>query len=239
MSTLTGTAPRAAVVAAPATPVRTTDGMLAGARAMAPMMVAFLPFGLVVGAAVASSDNTAAAWLATWTIYGGAAHLAVLDVLAQGSGWVVAAAVGLLVNVRLTAYAAAMAPQWRGAPLRHRWAAAVMLTDATWALSRARTHDYRRFYFGAALTLFVCWPVLVMAGALVGDQVSSSPTAHLLPGLSLGALVMAQLGERPAAAAVAAAAMSGVVTTSLDAGLALVIAAATGLLTATLVQVRS
>lgn len=205
---------------------------------MAPMMLAFVPFGLVVGAAVESSANPTAAWLATWTIYGGAAHLAVLDVLAQGSGWVVAAAVGLLVNARLTAYSAAMAPQWRGTPLRHRWAAALMLTDASWALARGRTHDQRAFYFGAALTLFLGWPVLVCLGVLVGDELSSSPTAHLLPGLTLGTLVVTQLGDRPVAAAVAAASTAAALTAPLDPGLAMVVAAVTGVLAGLLAEVR-
>lgn len=102
----------------------------AGVRAMAPMILAYLPFALMVGASVAARANPLAAWLATWTIYGGGAHLAVLDVLAQGSGWLAAAAVGLLVNARLTAYATAMAPQWRSAPFRQRAAAGLMLTDA-------------------------------------------------------------------------------------------------------------
>jgi predicted branched-subunit amino acid permease len=206
---------------------------------MAPVMLAYVPFGLVVGAAVGASANPLAAWLATWPIYGGAAHLAVLDLLAHGSGWVVAAAVGLLVNARLTAYAAAMAPQWRGASWRQRWAAGVVLTDASWALARARTHDYRSYYFGAALTLFVGWPVLVSVGVLVGDQLSASPAAHLLPALTLGTLVVTQLGDRPVAAAVAAASVSSVLTCSLDAGLALMAAAVTGVLAALLTKARS
>ena len=50
-----------------------------GVRAMAPMLVALVPFAVVVGTAVAQSDHRLAAWLGTSTIYGGAAHLAVLD----------------------------------------------------------------------------------------------------------------------------------------------------------------
>jgi predicted branched-subunit amino acid permease len=57
----------------------------AGARAMLPILVAYAPLGLVVGGQVAASDNPFAAWLGTWLIYGGAAQLAVLDVLAQSS----------------------------------------------------------------------------------------------------------------------------------------------------------
>jgi predicted branched-subunit amino acid permease len=205
---------------------------------MAPMMAAFVPFGLVVGAAVEASADPLAAWLATWTIYGGAAHLAVLDVLAQGSGWVVAGAVGLLVNARLTAYAAAMAPQWRGVSRRRRWAAAIMLTDAPWVLARGRTHDHHDFYLGAALTLFLGWPVLVTAGVLVGDAFSGSPTAELLPGLTLGCLVVTQLSERRVVSAVAAASVSAVLTASLDAGLALAVAAGAGVTAALLTRTR-
>jgi len=200
----------------------------AGARAMAPMLVAYAPFGLLVGAAVDASANPLAAWLSTWTIYGGAAHLAVLDVLAHGSGWIAAATVGLLVNARLTAYATAMAPAWRSAPLRHRVVAALLLTDAPWALAHNRPSGYRRFYLGAGLTLFFAWPALVTLGMLTGDLLGTVPVADLLPALTLGALVVGQLRHRPAAFAVTAASVSAVATAPLSSGTSLMVAAAVG-----------
>lgn len=206
---------------------RGTD-LRAGARAMAPMLVAYIPFGLLVGAAVAASANPLAAWLATWTIYGGAAHLAVLDVLAQGSGWVAAAAVGLLVNARLTAYATAMAPEWRSAPRHHRALAAVLLTDAPWALARNRVGGQRHFYLGAGLTLFVGWPVLVTVGTLTGDWVSTVPVAAVLPALTLGTVVVTQLRQRPVLFAVTAASCSAVATAHLPTGASLAVAALVG-----------
>ena len=50
-------------------PVRATD-MASGARAVLPAVVAFAPLALMVGAAVAASDNPMAAWLSTWSIHG-------------------------------------------------------------------------------------------------------------------------------------------------------------------------
>jgi predicted branched-subunit amino acid permease len=199
---------------------------------MAPMLLAFVPFALVVGAAVASSANPWAAWLATWTIYGGAAHLAVLGVLAQGSGWAAAVAVGLLVNARLAAYATAMAPQWRSAPRGQRALAALMLTDVPWALARDRQHGQRQFYLGAAGTLFVGWPVLVTVGVLAGQLVTAFPVTTLLPALALGAIVMPQLRQRPAAVAAAAAAVVAVLTAHLSAGVSFGTAAAAGVVAA-------
>lgn len=209
-------------------PLRPGTPLRAGVRAMAPMLVAYVPFGLLVGAAVAASANPLAAWLATWTIYGGAAHLAVLDVLGHGSGWMAAAAVGLLVNARLTAYSTAMAPEWRTAPARQRALAAVLLSDAPWALARDRGEGDRQFYLGAGLTLFVGWPVLVTLGTLTGDRVSTVPVAALLPALTLGAVVVPQLRHRPVAFAVAAASVSAVATAHLSAGTSLAVAAAVG-----------
>jgi len=220
-----GTTTAATVAAAP---VPRSD-LRAGAAAMAPMLLAYLPFGLLVGAAVAASDNPVAAYLATWTIYGGAAHLAVLDVLGHGSGWVAAAAVGLLVNVRLSAYATAMAPDWRSASARRRVAAGVMLTDAPWALARGhRAAGRRDYYFGAAGLLFVGWPTLVTIGVLAGQWVTALPVAGLLSAMTLGAIVVPQLRERPTAVAVGVATVTAVLTAGLPAGPALLVAGATG-----------
>lgn len=211
---------------------RDRDDVVEGVRAMAPMLLVYAPFGLLVGAAVAASDNPTAAWLSIWTIYGGAAHLAVLDVLHSGTGVLGAALVGLLINARMVAYAASLAPTWREAPVRSRLAAAVMLTDATWGLAQNRVSGSaaarRRFYFGAGLTLWLGWPVLVTAGVLAGGVVNDLPVVTLLPSIVLGALVVPQLRNRAGLAAAAVAATVAAATTGLDGGVALVLAAALG-----------
>ena len=202
------------------------DELRAGALAMAPVVAAYIPFGLVVGATVAASANPPAAWAGIWLIFGGAAHVAVLDVAAQGS-WLTAAAVGLSINARLAAYAAAMAPAWRRTSRWQRLAAATLLTDAPWALSRERGYQ-PAYFFGAGLTLFVTWPILVTAGMLVGERLSDEPVAGLLLPLTLGAVVVPQLRQKPAAAAVLTAVVVAVVTRDADAGTALLTAGAAG-----------
>jgi predicted branched-subunit amino acid permease len=202
--------------------------MGAGFRDMAPVLAAYAPFALVVGTSVAASADPWSAWVGTWLVYGGAAQVAVLDVLAHDGGWVAAAAIGLLINVRLVAYAAAMAPAWRAEPVRRRVAAAVMLTDAPWALARDRARDDPAYFLGAALALFLAWPAMVTAGALVGTRIDAGPVAELLMPLTLGAVVVPQLRRRPAAAAIAAALVTAVVTAKADVGPALLLAALTG-----------
>ena len=222
---------------------RHRDEVLEGVRAMAPMLVVYAPFGLLVGAAVAASDSPVAAWLSTWTIYGGAAHLAVLDVLHNGTGVLGAAVVGLLINARMVAYAASLAPHWRTASARSRVAAAGMLTDATWGLTVNHPSDSaagrRRFYFGAGFTLWLGWPAFVTVGVLLGRWVQHVPVATLLPAMTLGALVVPQLRTRPGLAAGTAATGVAAVTSGLDGGLALVLAAAAGGSAAGLVHWRA
>lgn len=222
---------------------RQRDDVLEGVRAMAPMLVVYAPFGLLVGAAVAASDNPVAAWLSTWTVYGGAAHLAVLDVLQHGTGVLGAAVVGLLINARMVAYAASLAPHWRTASARSRVAAAAMLTDATWGLTHNHPSDSaavrRRFYFGAGLTLWFAWPAFVTMGVLLGGWVQDVPVATLLPTMTLGAMVVPQLRTRPGLAAGTAATGVAAATAGMDGGLALALAAAAGAGAAGLVHRRA
>ena len=233
---------RPAVVTDAAVVPRSRDDVWAGVRVMAPMLVAFAPFALLVGAAVAASESPTAAFLSTWTIYGGAAHLAVLDVLAHGTGALGAAVVGLLINARMVAYAVSLSPHWRDASTGSKLAAAAMLTDATWALANNHPVDTaaarRRFYFGAGLTLWFGWPVMVTLGVLVGGWVNDVPVATLLPSLTLGALVVPQLRTRPGLAAAAAAACVAVATSRMDGGLSLAMCAAVGASVAGLVHRR-
>ena len=207
-----------------------TTELRAGARAMVPIVTAYAPLGLLVGAHVARSANPVAAWLSTWLIYGGAAQLAVLDVLAHGSGWLAAAIVGLLVNMRLAAFATAMHPGWRSAPLRLRVAAAVMLTDAPWVVARNRPYGQQRYYLGAAATLFILWPLMVSVGVLVGGRLDAAPVTALLLPLTLGAVIVPQLRQRPAAVAMIAASCSAALTIQLSAGVALAVAGLVGAL---------
>ena len=208
-------------------PVRAGD-LVSGARAVLPAVVAFAPLALMVGAAVAASDNRLAAWLSTWTIHGGAAQLVTLDVVAQ-SGWVAAATAGLLVQTRLSAYSTAMVADWRTAPLGLRLLAGVMLSDAPWALAQSRSIGRREFYLGAGLALFLAWPAMVTVGTALGDVVGGVAAAALVPALVIGCTVVTQLRQRPVLVAATAAGLSAVLTVAASAGVALVSAAVVGI----------
>ena len=62
----------AASPAAPSSPVR--DGL----AVVAPLAIAYTPFALVVGAALAAHDGGVTGWAGSWLVYGGSAQLAAL-----------------------------------------------------------------------------------------------------------------------------------------------------------------
>ena len=66
-------------------PTTVRADVLVGARAMAPFVLAFAPFALVIGSTVATLDNPVAGWAGSWLIFGGSAHLAAVRGIADGT----------------------------------------------------------------------------------------------------------------------------------------------------------
>jgi predicted branched-subunit amino acid permease len=200
----------------------------AGVRAMVPVLVALVPLSLVVGQRIAANGDSLAGWAGSWVVYSAGAQLASLEVLGHGSGWVSAAAVGLLVNLRLAAYATSMQPDWVAAPLSRRLLAALVLSDPPWAVSRGREHDRGAYYLGAGVAMFVVYPTLTGVGVLVGGRLTDVAVLALLPVLSLGAVIAPQLRVRATGLAVGVALVFSVVTAGAAVGPSLTLTGAVG-----------
>ena len=83
--------------------------------AIAPLLIGFAPYAVVVGSVIGAHSSPAAGWAGTWLIFGGSAHLATLNALDDGSA-LLAALTGLLVNARLLVYSASLGGRWRHQP---------------------------------------------------------------------------------------------------------------------------
>jgi predicted branched-subunit amino acid permease len=208
-----------------------------GALAMAPLLLGYAPFALVVGRAAAECPEPAAGWAATLLVYGGSAHLAVVQLLDAGAGVVAVVLTGLVVQARLVAYSASLAPHWAAWSGRARAVGAATIIDPTWALAQhrfARSDDgdsdaaRRAWYLGAAATLTVGWTALVTVGFVAGAQLPSSPGWTLVSPLLLLTLVVPHLGGGGARRAVAAAVVVAVAGTGLPAGVPVLLAMVAG-----------
>jgi predicted branched-subunit amino acid permease len=214
-----------------------------GAAAMAPFVLAYAPFALVIGSAVGALDDPIAGWAGSWLIYGGSAHLAALHGLAGGTV-LLAIATALLVNTRLLVYGASMAPRWRDQPRWFRVIAPAMLVDPTWALAERHAAQHaspavqRRLFLGAGLTLGVAWSAFIALGAVIGNRLPDVGLELAAP-LCLVALVGPRLRDRQHLWAAIAGAVAMLVTAGGPAGTGIVAAIVAGCTAASLARRES
>jgi predicted branched-subunit amino acid permease len=218
----------------------------AGARAVAPMLVGVVPFGLVAGATPVTNGLGAAAAVGfSAIVFAGASQLAAIDVLGSGGSPIVAALAAWTINLRLLLYSASLAPYLARERLRTRLWIAYLLTDQAYAVcvSRwGRDDDPRArvpFFAGGALLLWGSWQLSTLAGALIGATVPEDvPLTFAVPLVFLVLLVPAVNG-RPAAVAAAVGGAAAVVAAEAGAGeLSLMIGAVSGIVAGTLAELR-
>ena len=132
---------------------------LGGARAISPILLGLVPFGLIAGIAAVKVGFTKLEALGmSYIVFAGAAQLAAVHLIGRHAPVAVVILTALIVNLRLCMYSASLAPHFNGLPLRGRGLLAYLLTDQAYAVSIVAYSGERRslqhwFYHGAALTL--------------------------------------------------------------------------------------
>jgi predicted branched-subunit amino acid permease len=158
-----------------------------GARTALPYMLALAPYGVIVGALVDQSHVARApGWASAVLLYGGSAQVIALQLLGSGATVAVIIATIALLNVRLVAYSTAIAPRWRNAP---RWwiaLASYVLIDPAYVIAEQRwetetdptSHErlawHRRYYMGAAATIWAIWVAACGIGTFAGSTFASA-----------------------------------------------------------------
>lgn len=173
-------------------------------RAIAPLIVPGLPFGLVLGVLIADSVvNNLAGWASGWLIFAGSAQFAGILVLDAGGTLGLAVLTIIVVNARHIMYSAALAGRYREAPRWFKFLGPYVLVDQAFAvadqLSPHRTVEYRMWHhLGAGFTAWVLWQLWVGLGILAGNVIPTEWSLDFaVPLLFLGLLVLV-LRNRPA-----------------------------------------
>jgi 4-azaleucine resistance transporter AzlC len=181
---------------------------LAGARAVAPILLGIVPFGLVAGAAVVAAGLPPRVALGmSVLIFAGASQLAALELVEAGAPGVVVVATVLVVNLRMTMYSASIAQYFDRLGLARRLPLAYLLTDHAYALSVARfegegARSRAWYYLGVALPLWVVWQLCTVLGAVAGASVPDAvPLGFAVPLTFLALLVPALQGRATGTAA--------------------------------------
>jgi predicted branched-subunit amino acid permease len=231
--------------------------LIAGAKAVAPMLVGVIPFGLVAGATPATTGlgGGAAIGLST-VVFAGASQLAASDVLADGGSAAVAVIAACTINLRMLLYSASLAPHLAAESLRRRLFMAYLLTDQAYAVSITRWSgeeaaaaeggpqpDARSrvpFYLGAGLMLWMSWQICTIVGILIGSAVPDElPLDFAVPLVFLVLLVPA-ITSRPAAVAGLVGGMAAVLAAEAGAGhLSVIVGALSGIAAGTIAEIVS
>lgn len=188
---------------------------LLGIRDAIPVFIPAIPFGIVIGITIAETDvPNVAGFLTGSLIFGGAAQLAAITLLAAGATGAAALAAALVVNARHVMYSAALVPRFRTQPRWFRWFGPYVLIDQVFAMVSVRYDDddlaWRSYYLGAGLFFWTVWQATMAVGLLAGPAIPDGVQLEFaVPAMFIGLLVPG-LTRRPAVVA----AVAGAVTTA-------------------------
>ncbi len=227
------------VRAKPAAPTETEAGTSErtyrdGARAVAPLAVAVLGFGISFGVLARTAGF---GWLApivmSATTFAGSAQFASVSVLGDGGTIAAAVTAALLLNARYGPIGASVAP-WLTGSLPWRFVRAQLVVDESWAISAEGDGRFApRMLVGAGVVLYVSWVVGTAVGSL-GGQALGDPAALGLdaafPALFLALLVPQIRGRRRLASALLGAAIALALTPIAPAGVPIIAASTACLL---------
>lgn len=205
-----------------------------GARAVAPLAVAVLGFGVSFGVLARTAGF---GWVApivmSATTFAGSAQFAAASILGDGGTIAAAVTAALLLNARYGPIGVSVAPYLRGSSFS-RLVHAQLVVDESWAVSAEGDGRFDpQVLIGAGLVLYVSWvagtAVGVFGGQALGDP-SKLGLDAAFPALFLALLVPQVRGARPLVAAALGAAIALALTPVAPAGVPIIAASAACLL---------
>jgi 4-azaleucine resistance transporter AzlC len=210
--------------------------LASGARAIAPVLLALVPFGVAFGATATESGLSALEALGMSVfIAAGAAQLAALPLLSAGASVAVVVLTVLIINLRLMLYSASMAPHFRSLPLWWKGLLSYHLTDQAYAATITRfdagetEEPHKRWYYlGTGLAIWTTWQAATMTGVFLGAFVSADWSLDFVLPLVFIAMAVPAIKDRSTGAAALTAGAAAVSCAVLPLNLGLIAAALAG-----------
>jgi predicted branched-subunit amino acid permease len=226
------------------------DAFRAGFFECVMLVPSYIPFALVCGVAAvqAGMGQLGAVALAAFA-FAGSSQAVLTQFVASGAPLAIAILSGLVVNLRIMVYSAAIAPRLANSTRKERVLWAAFLVDQTFLSNEAR-HQRRAFmahplafFLGCAVAIWPPWVITNAVGAFVGAQLPASWQLEFTIPLSFVALVVPILKSRSHVASALAGGAAGVLLFALPLKLGLiaacVIGTCVGLLVDTMLSLRT
>lgn len=169
-----------------------------------PIVLGYLPFGLIMGTTIARSPiPDAIGWASSPLMFAGASQLAAIELIDAHAGAVVVLATALVINLRHVMYSGGMAPWFRDAPRAFQYGAPYLLADPVYTMSALRfpelpdARSRRQYYLALGLVLLVGWTSMTAGGIIVGGALPDGLGLDLAVPLTFVALLVPAVEDRP------------------------------------------
>lgn len=212
---------------------------LAGARDIAPVLVALAPVAITLGATLGDLHvDSRVTWAGGALVYGASPYLTAVSLLAAGASGLSVVLAVLVLTSRGVIYSAALLSRMRGQPAWFRWAGPYLLVDPLFALVVSRTDErdpsewVRWYYLGAGLAIWLVWMPSLAIGLLAGPVLTGNAGLDFALTALLIAFLAPGLRSRPALVAAATGVAVGAAASALPGGAGLALATMAGTLAA-------
>jgi len=211
----------------------------AGARAVLPLVLSAIPFGILYGAlAIEAQLSPAAAIAMSMFVFAGSSQFVGAGLVRDLAPIPVIVLTTFIVNLRHALYSATLAPYLKH--LGQKWLLPLgfMLTDEAFAVTISRFEGeqgdspHRHWYmFGAELAMYLNWQVCTIIGVLAGSLMGDTAGLGLDFAMSVTfiGIVVPLIRNRPMVVAAVVAGGVALLTFQLDNKIGLMLAAAAGI----------
>ena len=216
-----------------------------GSKAVSPILLGAVPFGLVIGVSVAATPiNNWVGWATSIVVFAGAAQVAVIELIGTDALAVVAIATPLIINLRHAMYSAALAPHFGKLSKRDRLWMPYLLTDQAFVMSASRYEPdsdattIKWYYLGVAITLWIPWQIATIVGIVVGAEVPPEWSLDFAIALVFLGLLVPSIYNRPSAVAAIVGGVVAVLGLDLPNGTGIIVASIAGVAAGTIADWR-
>jgi 4-azaleucine resistance transporter AzlC len=219
---------------------------IAGIKALLPILLGVIPFGLISGIAVVQTEIPPASGLVmSLLIFSGAALIVALQLITNGAPALVVIFSALVINLRFMIYSASLAPHFKRLSLGRKSLLAYLLSDQAFAVSITHLGESAfpqvswLHFLGSGLAMWLPWQISVGIGMFVGARLPSSWSLEFTIPLTFLALAVPAIKDRYTLAAALIAGVAAVLTRQAPFNSGLVIAALVGILAGMLLERRA
>lgn len=149
-----------------------TSEFRAGLKAIAPVIVAAMPIGLVFGAVAATKGlSPLETALMSALVFAGGSQFVAMDIWTHPASWTTLGFAAFLVNIRHVLMGASLGRKMGAFTPWQKYLGALVMADENWAMAEARARKAPltpAFFAGLSVLFYLNWIVCSLAGALLG-----------------------------------------------------------------------